>query len=322
MKSTTINVGISACVLGEKVRFDSGHKLNRFVANELTRHFSFLPVCPEVGIGLPVPRPAIRLISDQQRIALVEAKNPDNDFTAPMQHYARQKVAELSQHALCGYIVCAKSPTCGMERVKVYKHNRADKEGVGLFARELMTQMPWLPVEEDGRLNDPYLRENFVSRIYCLHDFYQSVGYETEASKINAADVVAFHSRYKLTLMAHNPRMYKQLGQMVATFRDYEPERFFYDYRLGLMQALTYRASRNNQTNVLMHIQGYFKRMLSRQEKQELARVIQDYRIGELPVLAPITLIKHYLQAYPNNYLQQQRYLEPYPQALRLRYNL
>jgi uncharacterized protein YbgA (DUF1722 family)/uncharacterized protein YbbK (DUF523 family) len=322
MKSAKINVGVSACVIGEKVRFDSGHKLNRFVADELTRHFSFLPVCPEVGIGLPVPRPAIRLVSDQQRIALVEAKDPGNDLTSAMQDYSRNKVAELSQQELCGYIVCAKSPTCGMERVKVYKRNRADKEGVGLFTRELMAQMPWLPVEEDGRLNDPYLRENFVSRVYSLNDFYQSVGSESAAADTQAADIVAFHSRYKLTLMAHSPRMYKRLGRMVAEFRDYPPERFFHEYRLGLMQALSYRASRNNQTNVLMHIQGYFKRILSPQEKQELAQVIQDYRVGELPVLAPLTLIKHYLQAYPNEYLQQQRYLEPYPQALRLRYNL
>lgn len=322
MNSAKINVGISACVIGEKVRFDSGHKLNRFVADELTRHFSFLPVCPEVGIGLPVPRPAIRLVSDQQRIALVEAKDPAKDHTRAMQDYSRNKVAELSQQALCGYIVCAKSPTCGMERVKVYKRNRADKEGVGLFTRELMAQMPWLPVEEDGRLNDPYLRENFVSRVYGLNDFYQSVGCESAAADVKAADIVAFHSRYKLTLMAHSPRMYKRLGRMVAEFNDYSPERFFHEYRLGLMQALSYRASRNNQTNVLMHIQGYFKRILSPQEKQELAQVIQDYRIGELPILAPLTLIKHYLQAYPNDYLQQQRYLEPYPQALRLRYNL
>lgn len=314
MSHSAINIGISACVLGQKVRFDASHKQSRFVTSELAEHVNFVPVCPEVGIGMSVPRATIRLISNEERIALVDSKDSSIDYTEAMQDFSRNKVSDLEKQQLCGYIVCAKSPTCGMERVKVYKHQRADKEGVGLFTAELMRKMPWLPVEEDGRLNDPHLRENFVSRIYCLNDFYQSMQGDPTPGKI-----VTFHSRYKLSLMAHHPSSYKSLGKMVANVKQYQPEEFFHQYRLGLMQAMRNRASRKNNSNVLMHIQGYFKRSLNKAEKQELAQVITDYRIGELPLLAPLTLIRHYLQRHPDDYLADQAYLAPHPQSLKLR---
>lgn len=312
--SNSIRLGISACIVGQKVRFDAGHKVSRFVTQELGEHFEFVPVCPEVGIGLPVPRPTIRLISDDERIALVDSKDSSIDHTEKMMTFSRKKVKQLSGEELCGYIVCAKSPTCGMERVKVYKKNRADKEGVGLYTAELMRQMPWLPVEEDGRLNDPYLRENFISRVYCLKDLYDSMQGIPTPGKL-----VAFHSRYKLTLMAHDPVTYRKLGHMVANIRQYDINEFFSDYRIMLMQALSNRASRRNNTNVLMHIQGYFKRFLSAGEKQELARVIREYRRGELPILAPLTLIRHYMGLHPNAYLGHQSYFDPHPQSLKLR---
>ncbi|MFH0274564.1 YbgA family protein [Vibrio jasicida] len=314
---SSIKVGISSCVLGERVRFDSGHKISNFVTKELDGYFSFVPVCPEVGVGMSVPRPTIRLVSNEERIALVETKNPDNDHTDNMLTYSENKVNELQSEQLCGYIVCAKSPTCGMERVKVYSKNNAAKEGIGLYTRTLMEKMPWLPVEEDGRLNDPVLKENFITRIYCLNDFYESMGGEPTRGKI-----IAFHSRYKLTLMAHHPESYRTLGRLVADVASYEIDDFFNEYRLGLMKALQNRASRKNNTNVLMHLQGYFKRSLTGKEREELATVISDYRTGLLPLLAPLTLIKHYLNTYPDEYLQQQKYLEPYPQEMRLRYGL
>ncbi|CAH1607440.1 conserved hypothetical protein [Vibrio jasicida] len=314
---SSIKVGISSCVLGERVRFDSGHKISNFVTKELDGYFRFVPVCPEVGVGMSVPRPTIRLVSNEERIALVETKNPDNDHTDNMLTYSENKVNELQSEQLCGYIVCAKSPTCGMERVKVYSKNNAAKEGIGLYTRTLMEKMPWLPVEEDGRLNDPVLKENFITRIYCLNDFYESMGGEPTRGKI-----IAFHSRYKLTLMAHHPESYRSLGRLVADVASYEIDDFFNEYRLGLMKALQNRASRKNNTNVLMHLQGYFKRSLTGKEREELATVISDYRTGLLPLLAPLTLIKHYLNTYPDEYLQQQKYLEPYPQEMRLRYGL
>eukprot|EP01090_Pellita_catalonica_P007440 TRINITY_DN18024_c0_g1_i4.p1 TRINITY_DN18024_c0_g1~~TRINITY_DN18024_c0_g1_i4.p1 ORF type:complete len:235 (+),score=27.12 TRINITY_DN18024_c0_g1_i4:130-834(+) len=231
--------------------------------------------------------------------------------------YSANKVEELQSEQLCGYIVCAKSPTCGMERVKVYSKNNAAKEGVGLYTQTLMKKMPWLPVEEDGRLNDPVLKENFITRVFCLNDFYDSMDGEPTRGKI-----IDFHSRYKLTLMAHHPESYRSLGRLVADVASYEIEEFYQEYRLGLMKALANRASRKNNTNVLMHLQGYFKRALTKDEKEELATVIHDYRTGTLPLLAPLTLIKHYLNTYPDEYLAKQKFLEPYPQEMRLRYGL
>lgn len=312
-----IKIGISACVLGEKVRFDAGHKVSKFVTKELSPYFEFLPVCPEVGAGMPVPRPTIRLISNEERISLVETKDPSKDHTEQMESYCENKVAQLEQEQLRGYIVCAKSPTCGMERVKVYKKQGAENDGVGLFTKQLMKSMPWLPVEEDGRLNDPILKENFITRVYTLDDFYRSMGEEVTRGKI-----IAFHSRYKLTLMAHHPASYKQLGSLVANIKDYDVNEFFQLYREGLMTAMANRASRKNNTNVLMHLQGYFKRNLNKPQKQELRQVIDQYRVGLLPLLAPLTLIKHYLSAHPSEYLLQQAFLEPYPQEMRLRYGL
>lgn len=317
MNQQQIKIGISSCVLGERVRFDSGHKISKFVTKELTPYFEFVPVCPEVGSGMPVPRPTIRLMSNEDRIALVETKDPTKEHTQAVVDYSKSKVIELERKQLCGYIVCAKSPTCGMERVKVYKKNSAENVGVGLYTNELMKAMPWLPVEEDGRLNDPVLKENFITRIYTLKDFYDSIGDEPTRGKI-----VAFHSRYKLTLMAHHPTSYKELGKLVANVKEYDIEEFYKLYRQGLMAAMTHRASRKNNTNVLMHLQGYFKRALSRSQKKELVQVIEDYRVGLLPLLAPLTLIKHYLAAHPDSYLEDQAFLQPHPQELRLRYGL
>ncbi|WP_261824978.1 YbgA family protein [Vibrio neonatus] len=313
----SIQIGISACVIGEKVRFDSGSKTSKFVTKELAPFFEFISVCPEVGVGMTVPRPTIRLVSNEERIALVETKDQSIDHTEKMTHYSQHKVEELTQAELCGYIVCAKSPTCGMERVKVYTKAGASNEGVGLYTDVLMKKMPWLPVEEDGRLNDPVLKENFISRIFSLKDFYDCLGDAPTSGKI-----VAFHSRYKLTLMAHDPMSYKALGQLVARVADYDNQEFYQLYRLKFMQALTNRASRKNNANVLMHIQGYFKKSLSAQERQELRAVIDEYRQGLLPLLSPLTLIRHYLTLYPDAYLQSQKFLAPHPQELRLRYSL
>lgn len=317
MATNEIKIGVSACVVGEKVRFDSYHKINNFLVKDFSEYVKFVPVCPEVGIGMPVPRPVIRLISEEERVALVESKNQDKVYTQQMLDYSENKVEDLISEDLCGYVVCAKSPTCGMERVKVYKKHSASKEGVGLYTKVLMEKMPWLPVEEDGRLHDPFLKENFISRIYALKDFYDSMDGKPTPRKI-----VEFHSRYKLTLMAHHPASYRSLGRLVANIKNYDAETFYLEYRTAFMNALKHRASRKNNTNVLMHLQGYFKRDLDKGQKKELADTIHDYRQGLLPLLAPLTLIKHYLSTFPDAYLQQQKFLDPYPQELRLRYAL
>ena len=317
MANHKIPIGISACVLGHAVRFNGGHKRSAFVERELGQYVEFHPLCPEVAIGLPVPRPMIRLVTRDDSIRLVETRNPDMDYTDAMQSLAAQRVPAMTD--LCGYILAGKSPSCGMERVKLYLANGNTVPGgaSGLFAAELMAKMPWLPVEEDGRLGDPRLRENFILRVFALDDLYRSV-----ADGITASAIIRFHSRYKLILMAHCQAEYRALGQMVAHIADWDPDEFFQAYRLKLMTALKTPASRRNNTNVMMHVQGYFKKCLSARQKAELGELIHNYRQGLSPLLAPMTLLNHYLGQYPNDYLASQRFFKPYPKELKLRYGV
>ncbi|CAM3424334.1 MULTISPECIES: YbgA family protein [Yersinia] len=314
--SEKIPVGISACLLGSKVRFDGGHKRLDFATEELAPYVEFEPICPEMAIGLPSPRPALRLVRQQDDVLIRTSNDANQDVTAAMRRFAEEKVSHLSH--LCGYILCAKSPSCGMERVRVYseKGDFSKKEGTGIFAQELLKQLPWLPVEEDGRLHDPQLRENFVERIYALAEFNS-----LWKKGLTRGSLMAFHSRYKLSLLAHSQPEYRQIGPFVAAMDQWESlEDFAIEYRNRLMHLLAHKATRRNHTNVLMHVQGYFRRHLNAAQRQELAQLIDRYRQGMQPLLAPITLLKHYMAEYPDAYLAQQRYFEPYPEALRLRY--
>lgn len=312
-----IPVGISACLLGEPVRFDGGHKRLCFAVEQLTPYFRFEPICPEMAVGLPVPRPALRLVNSEQNGLRLRASNGgDLDVTDVMQAFAERKSGAL--HHLCGFILCAKSPSCGMERVKVYDHSgkNARKSGTGLFAQAIKQALPWLPLEEDGRLQDPVLRENFIERVYALHELHQLF-----QQGVTRGALMAFHSRYKLLLLAHSQPAYRELGPFVAKMAEWDSlEAFALEYRLRLMRLLSRPASRRNHTNVLMHVQGYFRPYLTSSQRQELANLIERYRQGVQPLLAPMTLLRHYMTEYPDDYLAQQRYFDPYPEALRLRY--
>ncbi len=312
--TSSIQVGISACLLGQKVRFDGGHKRADFCEQELSRYFEFLPICPELAIGLGVPRPTIRLVQHPDGIH-AEASDGSFDVTEPLISFAEKMSDQLG--ALSGYIFCAKSPSCGMERVRLYGIAGGAKEGVGLYARSLMQRLPLLPVEEDGRLNDPHLRENFVMRVFAYHDWQRLL-----ASGISRGKLIVFHSRYKYLLLAHHPGAYKELGRYLAVMSELPLEHVVARYASGLMSALKVRASRKNHSNVLQHLQGYFKRELSAAQKAELHGTIDKYRRGILPLLVPMTLLRHYLREYPNSYLQQQVYLNPYPEELALQYGL
>jgi len=315
--SVKIPLGISACLLGEQVRFDGGHKRLAFAVNELAPFVRFEPICPEMAIGLPTPRPALRLVKQgDEEIHLCFSKEGGEELTQQMNDWSAERVKSL--HHLCGYILCAKSPSCGMERVRVYEPdtNNNRKAGMGLFAEKLKAELPWLPVEEDGRLHDPALRENFVGRICALHEFNQMW-----QRGLTRAQLIAFHSRYKLLMLAHSQEKYRELGPFVASMSQWESlEAFAFEYRNRMMELLSQPASRRNHTNVLMHAQGYFRRQLSSPQRQELAELIDRYRCGVQPLLAPITMLKHYMSQYPHPWLTQQRYFDPYPEALRLRY--
>ncbi|POT58154.1 hypothetical protein C3432_09570 [Citrobacter amalonaticus] len=314
--SEKIPVGISACLLGEAVRFDGGHKRLAFAVEELSPWVHFEPVCPEMAIGLPVPRPALRLVKGDGEIALRYSDKREGDLTGAMTAFSLGRVARFEH--LCGYIVCAKSPSCGMERVRVYdaegKNNR--KSGRGIYTSVLMETFPWLPVEEDGRLCDPQIRENFVERIYALNELN---GIRQQG--LTRGALIDYHSRYKLLLLAHSQPAYRELGRFVAAIGEWQDlDAYFVAYRQRLMDLLSHPSSRRNHTNVLMHVQGYFRKQLNARQRQELASLIDGYRRATQPLLAPITLLKHYMAEYPDAYLSGQRYFNPWPEALRLRY--
>lgn len=310
-----IKVGISSCLLGQKVRFDGGHKGSAFCMQQLSEQVEYIAVCPEMAIGMAAPRPAIRLQRQHDNlIHLVQSNDSSIDHTQAMQDFCDAKLPQLA--ALSGYIVCAKSPTCGMERVRLFdeKGNQLGKVGIGLYTRQLMQRYPWLPVEEDGRLFDPILKENFICRLFSCHDYQQSM-----SDGFNIGKLVAFHSRYKFLVMAHSPVAYRELGRLVAQAKLFAPAELQQRYLVDLMQALKNIASRKQHANVLQHLQGFLKHGLSAEAKQELAELIQRYRQGFVPLLAPLTLLQHHLKQQPNAYISNQRYFAPYPENLGLR---
>jgi uncharacterized protein YbgA (DUF1722 family)/uncharacterized protein YbbK (DUF523 family) len=308
-----IVIGISACLMGENVRYDGSGKKSKFCVEELGQHVSFKAFCPEVAVGLPVPRPTIRQIKKQD---LIHVARPDGsgDVTEALQAYGK-KVALLAKD-FSGYVFCAKSPTCGMERVKVYNEKGAAlaADGIGVFANEIMKANPLLPCEENGRLNDAILRENFVARVFVYHHWQQLV-----ATGLSKHKLMTFHSHYKYMLMSHDVVAYRSLGRLIGS-GELAIDEMAHDYISGLMTALKITATRKKHANTLQHIQGYFSKHLNALERQELCRQIDDYRKGLVPLVVPLTLIKHYLLHYPKKYLAQQAYLNPYPEQLRLRY--
>ncbi|MGQ4275768.1 YbgA family protein [Pseudidiomarina sp. E22-M8] len=309
-----IKVGISACLLGDEVRFDGGHKRSAFCTDELGRHVEFVKLCPEVGIGLPVPRPTIRLEEQHGEPRAVVAKTGE-DVTARLIAFAERAQPHVSQ--VSGYVLCAKSPSCGMERVKLYnpENGHARKEGEGIFAAQLRQRYPALPLEEDGRLNDPQLRENFVMRVF-VYATWQAL-----PEPLSKADLLKFHTSLKLLLLAHDQQVYRSLGRDVAAVQTISTATRK-KYIETVMAALASPATRANHTNVLQHIQGYFKQYLSASQREELTDSILSYHEGTEPLLVPLTLLRHYLREYPSDYLTGQRYLNPYPKDLKLRYGL
>lgn len=314
----SIPVGISSCLLGHKVRFDGSHKAQRWMQDDLSKYFDFRHLCPEMAAGMPAPRKTLRLVKQGEDLRMLTNKGEVEDWTEQVSVIADQHADTLS--GLCGFILTSKSPSCGMERVRVYHDddsNMHEKNGVGLFAARLKELFPWMPLEEDGRLGDPMLRENFMLRVFALHDLHQSV-----FAKPSLGALVAFHSRYKLMLMAHSQVKYQELGRKVAHAASEYLDDFLRDYRLEFMQALAIKVNRKRHVNVLMHMMGYFKKQLSAKQKAELLEVINQYHQALVPLMSPLTLLNHYLNQYPNEYLEQQVYLNPYPSALRLRYGL
>jgi uncharacterized protein YbgA (DUF1722 family)/uncharacterized protein YbbK (DUF523 family) len=306
-------IGISSCLLGENVRYDGGHKLDRYLTNILGQFVEFVPVCPEVECGMPVPREAMRLVGDPEDPRLVTQKT-GVDKTGQMMDWALEKLDELEKQNLSGFIFKAKSPSSGMARVKVYTEDGGVKHnGVGLFARAFMQRFPLMPVEDDGRLNDAVLRENFIENIFAYGRFRQA----RESGK--PADLVDYHTRHKLLVLAHDPERYREMGRLVAGAGDLTGNELFDEYAALMHSAMGKRATPKKHVNVLMHAMGHFKNDLSPDEKQELLEVIDSYKQGLVPLIVPVTLLNHYVRKYDKKYLADQFYLHPHPLELKLR---
>lgn len=309
-----IRIGVSSCLLGSEVRFDGGHKRDRFVTDSLGRFVEFVSVCPEVESGLPIPRPTLRLVGEVEDPRLVFGESGE-DYTDTMVAYARARVETFAQLDLCGYVLKSDSPSCGLERVRVYgKGGMAIRKGQGLFARELQRRFPLLPIEEDGRLNDAKLRETFVESVFAYRRWRDLV-----ASAVTVPRLSDFHRVHKYLLLAHSPEHYASLGRLVAGGKAMPRAELREQYGADFMRAMNKPATRGRHYNVLQHMAGYFKRDLDPESKTELHRTLEDYRVGLVPLVVPVTLIRHHVRVLKVAYLADQVYLAPHPKELMLR---
>jgi len=311
-----LRVGISSCLLGNAVRYDGGHKRDGFAADLLSRFVTFVPVCPEVEVGMGTPRPSIRLVKVGSEVRLLEPKK-GADHTAAMRRWAERRLAALEGEDLCGFILKKDSPSCGMERVKVWPDRPgvpAARGGTGLFAEALRARWPELPLEEEGRLNDLPLRESFVERIFAYRRLRDLL-----AGRFTLGDLVRFHTAEKYLLLAHDPEGYRVLGRMVAGAKALPRARLRAAYPARFMAALARPATHGKNANVLTHIAGFVKRQLDEGDRRELHDAIAEYRGGLLPLVVPITLVRHHVRRLGVPWLAGQTYLEPHPRELMLR---
>ncbi len=309
-----IKVGVSACLLGEKVRYDGGHKHDHYITDTLGRFFTFVPVCPEVESGMPTPREAMRLEGDPTSPRLM-TRLTRIDKTEQMLSFCRTKLADLEQAGLCGFIFKKDSPSSGLFRVKVYDENGVPKKtGSGLFAHVFARRFPLLPVEEEGRLFDAALRENFIERVFSYRRWQNFMSDAPDLGRL-----VVFHTSQKLLLMAHSPKHYREMGVLVAHGKELGSQELFGRYEELYMTGLALPATARKNTNVLQHIMGYFKKELTAPEKAELLEIITSYHDHLVPLIVPLTLLRHYVKKYNQQYLQGQVYLSPHPAELMLR---
>lgn len=309
-----ILIGVSACLMGQEVRWDGGHKRDRFLTDTLADFVRFVPVCPEFDLGLGTPRETLRLEASPEGPRLVENKSK-RDLTARMDRYASKKSRELERQDLSGFIFKKDSPSCGLFRVRVYgKGGSPARNGRGLFAETFAQRNPLLPIEEEGRLNDPPLRENFLERVFAyrrLRDFF--------AGRWRVGDLVEFHTNEKLLLFAHKETAYRALGRVVADAKQMSRKELAKGYQGLFMDALGHQATVRRHVNVLQHAAGYFKKDLESSDRTELARLIDDYRKRLVPLVVPLTMVRHYVRALDVEYLSRQTYLSPHPKELMLR---
>jgi uncharacterized protein YbgA (DUF1722 family)/uncharacterized protein YbbK (DUF523 family) len=311
----TIRLGISSCLLGKQVRYDGGHKLDHYLVDTIGQYVEWVPVCPEVEMGLPTPRESMRLVGDPENPRLIAPKS-GTDHTERMVAWARGRVNELADEGLHGFVFKKDSPSSGLHRVRVYSESgMPQRTGTGMFAREMRRSFPLLPMEEEGRLHDARLRENFIERFFTYRRWTSML-----EDNPTPGGLVAFHTAHKLTLMAHSPSHYREMGRLVAKAGTTDWDELVSAYSQLLMKGLETIATQGRHTNVLQHLMGFLKRELGTADKAELMALIEDYRQGLVPLIVPLTLLKHHLRrpSVPE-WVHQQVYLSPYPKELMLR---
>ncbi len=313
-KGEKIRVGVSSCLLGERVRHDGQHKLDRYLRDTLGAYFDYIPVCPEVECGLPTPRESMRLSGDVHSPRLITTRT-GVDHTRRMSRWANKRVKELTKEDICGFIFKTKSPSSGMRHISVFGADGvAKKQGVGIFARFFMERFPLIPVEDDERLHDPGIRENFIERIFTFKRFRECM-----RNGKKRGNLMELHTRHKLLILSHSPEHYRRMGKLVAQGKRYPPLKLFDTYQIFLLEALSRKSTPAKNAKVLHHILGYFKKTLSADEKQEMLEIIGDYRRGLVPLIVPITLSNLYVRRYGQEYLAGQYYLNPHPIELKFR---
>jgi|TARA_B110000263_G_C15207726_1_gene463719 uncharacterized protein YbgA (DUF1722 family)/uncharacterized protein YbbK (DUF523 family) len=309
-----IRIGVSSCLIGEKVRWNGDHKQDRYVREILSRYFEYIPVCPEVEVGMGVPRETVALYGDPEKPSMI-SKKTQTDWTKPMEKYIKSRINTLSADDLCGYIFKSKSPSCGMGRVPLYSEfgSHKVKHGPGMFANAFINSFPLVPTEEEGRLNDPRIRENFIVRVFSFKRFNLLLN-----EKFSLGQWVKFHTQHKFLLLAHSRKHYDELGELVAHSKTIKPSELKKKYGELFMEALTSKSTPKKNTDVLLHMMGFLKKLLTKIEKEDILSTIEDYRSEILPLIVPVTLIRHQVKKHNIEYLHDQLYLNPHPKELML----
>ena len=309
-----IRIGVSSCLIGEKVRWNGDHKQDRYVREILSRYFEYIPVCPEVEVGMGVPRETVALYGDPEKPSMI-SKKTQTDWTKPMEKYIKSRINTLSADDLCGYIFKSKSPSCGMARVPLYSEfgSHKVKHGPGMFAKAFINSFPLVPTEEEGRLNDPRIRENFIVRVFSFKRFNLLLN-----EKFSLGQWVKFHTQHKFLLLAHSRKHYDELGELVAHSKTIKPSELKKKYGEIFMEALTSKSTPKKNTDVLLHMMGFLKKLLTKIEKEDILSTIEDYRSEILPLIVPVTLIRHQVKKHNIEYLRDQVYLNPHPKELML----
>jgi len=314
MTTFPLRLGISRCLLGDEVRFDGGHKRDHFLTDVLGCYVEWVPVCPEVEAGLGTPREAMRLVGNPHRPRLMTITSK-RDHTQAMESMLDERLDSFLTLDLSGFVFKRGSPSCGIERVRVYTaQGMPSHSGVGIFAKAFRDEFPLVPIEEEGRLCDPTLRENFIERVFSYRRFQDLV-----KNGVTRQALIRFHTIHKYLLLSHSPQYYKTMGQLVAQAERYQPKELTVKYGELFMKTLEMKATVRKHVNVLQHLLGYFKNRLSAREKIELLGVIDDYHRGFTPLIVPLTLIKHYVHVFDVGYVREQVYLNPHPKELMLR---